>query len=60
MPNIESDNVKKNDKKNDEESETESQLLLNINFDLKDLQGVSLDDILNTIEGKNKPNHIEE
>ena len=47
---------------NDEESETESQQLMNLeespNFDIKDLQGASLDNALDTIEKKNRSEHV--
>jgi hypothetical protein len=46
---------------NDEESETESQQSMNLeepNFDSEDLEGASLDDALDTIEGKNRPERI--
>ena len=49
-----------NDKRN-EELETELQSLINLKnivFNPEDLQGSSLDDALNTIKGKNKPEHI--
>src|SRR3954468_6151527 len=52
MQNIESDDIEKNDEESDAESETESQPPLNIDFSIKDLQGASLDDALDTIEGK--------
>ena len=46
-----------------EELETELQLpvtLKEIDIDPEDLQGATLDDALDTIEGKNKPDHIAE
>jgi hypothetical protein len=48
---------------NIEELETELQLpvtLKEIDIDPEDLQGATLDDALDTIEGKNKPDHIAE
>jgi hypothetical protein len=48
---------------NVEDIETEPQLSVDFketDFDLEDLQGASLDDALDTIEGKNKPEHIAE
>ena len=66
--NVELDNVKERDEENDEENYEEnneddeanksSLNLENVNFDLEDLQGASLEDALDTIEGKNKPASI--
>jgi Plavaka transposase len=66
--NVELDDVKERDEENDEEDCEEnnedyeanelSLNLENVNFDLEDLQGASLDDALDTIEGKNKPESI--
>lgn len=55
------ENIEENDEsseENVEELETESQLSEEINFDPEDLQGASLDDALETIKGKNKPERI--
>src|ERR1043165_4511762 len=55
------DNIEENDEdseENIEELETESQLLEESDFDPEDLQGASLDNALETIEEKNKPECI--
>ena len=60
--NIELDDDRENDERSsDEENDEELQSSLHLkdnDFDLEDLQGASLDDALDTIEGKNKPEHI--
>src|SRR3989337_1826289 len=62
-----SDDAEESEKSNeendeiDEELETELRSLINLEkivLDPEDLQGGSLDDALDTIEGKNKPEHI--
>ena len=55
--------IEENTGESDEEIETELQLPITFrktDFDPEDLQGANLDDTLDTIEGKNKPEHIAE
>ena len=60
---MESDDVEEREEENDDESDEELQSPLNIggiDFDSEDLQGATLDDALDTIKGKNKPEHVAE
>jgi hypothetical protein len=62
MQNLGSDDAEESAEESDEESGEESEItsvnLEDIDFDSEDLGGASLEDALDTIEGKNKPEQI--
>jgi hypothetical protein len=62
VQNIETEDTNFETEDNSEDSETKIQLPINLepDFDLEDLQGASLNDALDTNEGKNKPERVAE
>jgi hypothetical protein len=62
VQNIETEDTNFETEDNSEDSETKIQLPINLepDFDLEDLQGASLENALDTVEGKNKPERVAE